>query len=90
MGIKGFIRGSCPAGCGWGPKMTSGLWMSQDHMQNFKYICAFWKMIFAFIKVSKELLKQKIKYLRIFKQRTIEVRGEDKSLDIDNSNESKR
>ena len=47
-------------------------------------------MIFAFIKVSKELLKQKIKYLRIFKQRTIEVRGEDKSLDIDNSNESKR
>lgn len=48
-------------------------------------------MIFAFIKVSKELLKQKkIKYLRIFKQRTIEVRGEDKSLDIDNNNESKR
>lgn len=71
--------------------MTSGLWMSQDCMQNFKCNCAFWKMIFAFIKVLKELLKQKkIKYLRIFKQRTIEVRGEDKSLDIDNNNESKR
>lgn len=89
MGIKGFITGSHPEGCGWGPKMTSGLWMSQDCMQNFKYNCALWKMIFAFIKVSKELLKQ-IKYLRILKQRTIDVRGEDKSLDIDNSNESKR
>ena len=34
-------------------------------------------MIFAFIKVSKELLKQKnkIKYLRILKQKTIDVGG---------------
>ena len=77
MGLKGFIRGSYPQGCGWGPKMTSGLWMSQDCMQIFKYNCAFWKMIFAFIKVSKELLKQKnkIKYLRILKQKTIDVGG---------------
>lgn len=46
--------------------------MTYDCMQNLKYNCVFWEMVIAFIKVSKEHLKQKRKKIRIMGQRTID------------------